>query len=376
MDEHLGPFTNFYTRTEKEKEAPVTDKMKDGTLRLTCPVGGCTVQTFKLSRHIDTQHPQLDAFSKQYAKNIAKVMAVNCFHIGKTADDTDSSKMTKKRSFRNTALVAKKSNYKRCIECDKLILNLSDHLIKTHKFNKSSDEYRHIMANSKLVLKIHTKCVDGKIIELEGEELVASQDMHSDQLKPQSETLVCLKEIRASMLEVNKQIANETDNAIIGNLKDTLNKLKSQYKEKRYLDTTDYSKNLVKWRESYLRFLQSQNELEPKRNVTVASSIINDYEKHSNTKIDFEHLIDGVYVSKMIKHFTLTTNTNSTTKIKYLRIFQKLFNFLTTNVNSPERRELSHEEIVKKQEALKEVEAEIDAAVTKLSKNRGLYIIY
>ena len=46
-------------------------KMKDGTLRLSCPVSGCKTRTFKLKRHMQSQHEDLGECEVLYAVKMA-----------------------------------------------------------------------------------------------------------------------------------------------------------------------------------------------------------------------------------------------------------------------------------------------------------------
>ena len=85
---------------------------------------GCRVgPTNKLARHLKTQHP-INETKIKFALKIAKEYASNC-ELSRSIPKTDAPK---KNSFANTKLVRKKHNYKICQKCDKLYLNLTDHL--------------------------------------------------------------------------------------------------------------------------------------------------------------------------------------------------------------------------------------------------------
>lgn len=361
----------------KQEAQQSIQTLKDGTLKLKCPIGNCEISTFKLMRHLTNQHQDLEEDERNYAREIAKKIAQNRIHELKDRGGEitqTTANLNRKKKFQNTALVSRKNNYKECILCGNLVINMSDHLLKTHKISKSDTKYKSLIYEANVVLKLHTKLKDGKIVKLEDQELEEVKKRYGEEINSQTETLTKLKEIRVSLKNKKIEINEEIDESKLDLLKKEHEELQALYKQYRYKDTKVYSEKLQLWRISYLEYLKNRAEPEAQRTVTIVSNIISKYEGVSKSPVDFDKILDATYVCQVLECFLEDCNTNSTTKIKYIRKLQNLISFLATNVHSPERKkDMSFEETLKRKMAREEVDGEFESCIGKLSKNRGQY---
>ena len=104
----------------------------------------------------------------------------------------------------------------------------------------------------------------------------------------------------------------------------------------------------------------------------MAMDVILPYEKLIKNPLEFNNLLDAKFVRDLLQCFKAQENTTSTTKMKYLVMFQWLLKFLISDVSSPERKEKeSNEELLTKDIKRKDVEFEIETVHSSLSKNKG-----
>lgn len=359
---------------ENDECLSVVKTLKDGTKQLECIISNCKVSTFKLRRHLVNMHPLLSEEQVKYALHMSRTFANNKSSVGPATDSKlpiaeDKPKVNR---FTNTKLVNVKSNFKKCLLCHKLYRNISDHIIKTHKISKEDDSYKNLILNSNTIPRILTKCIDGVTVELEGEELASAKSTNGENLSSQIKTLNTLKHLRSEIEKIEDSIKKETESANQLEMRAQLEKLKQEYKAERYRDNTNYTENVLKWRVSFLKYLEQEKHAEPRRAVTMAFSIFHSYETDENLILNFQHLLNAQLVRDILLKYCNSSATNSSTQTKYIKLFRYLVDFLTNHFDSPERNENStYEEILRKKLRYKEVSKEIESCLIRLKKNAG-----
>lgn len=193
MDELLGVSQSGENPNSDVDELKI---LSDGTKQCPCSMHLCNTVSFKIKRHIYSQHNTLSDDQKELAVRMSKVMANNrteCSPAEKPA------KKVKRKVFQNTNLVNKKNNYKLCLICGSLCLNMSDHVKNTHKISKENSQYDHYVKNAEIILKCYTKLEGNKVVPLIGEELAAAKEKYGEDVEKQSATLEGLRELRQKM---------------------------------------------------------------------------------------------------------------------------------------------------------------------------------
>lgn len=201
--------------------------LKDGTKYLRCPILGCTSGSFKLRRHLKSAHQQLTDFQTTYAIELAKKMFNNSDRKDESLSSTNSPEKTKKRQ---PNFATRKDNPKRCLLCSKLLMNISDHLMKFHKLDKTSTSYHHNLTNSPTVPKCFTKYVEGELQALKGEELEEAKSSYNFIVTEQANDYKTIQAIKKEMCEKRKQMDETTDSAVYGQNKKLLSELEEKYK--------------------------------------------------------------------------------------------------------------------------------------------------
>lgn len=116
-------------------------KQKDGSYSQACPVLDCNSTTFKIRRHLKDIHTELSLNQIEYAVLLAKQISRNKRKLSEQTSDTTNKLNNMRNINKQTALVSRKYDYKECLVCKKLYLNLPDHLTKTHKISRSNENY-------------------------------------------------------------------------------------------------------------------------------------------------------------------------------------------------------------------------------------------
>ena len=109
-------------------------------------------------------------------------------------------KPTKSKKYQNTDLVNKKNNYKECVICSKLCINMSDHIQKTHKVHRSHRNYDNYIENAKVIPKVYTKIQDGVRVQLRDTALEDAKEVYADLIGNQQTTLEKLKKFRKNLV--------------------------------------------------------------------------------------------------------------------------------------------------------------------------------
>jgi len=136
MDNVLGPIIE---RPPPQRE---TRRQKDGSVSVICRVSGCNTQTFRMKRHIETAHPELQTHSPyltEIFRIIQKNKSANEMDNGQEASEPEEiqSEMPKRGT-----ISAKQEKFRECSDCGTIVKNMTQHLVKKHRLNMTDDIYR------------------------------------------------------------------------------------------------------------------------------------------------------------------------------------------------------------------------------------------
>ena len=99
----------------------------------------------------------------------------------------------------------RKYNFKSCMLCSKIVMNLSDHVRNTHKIESTHDMYNSYVRDPPVIPAVYTKILNGVRVKLEGEELEEAQERFSSDIRKQSNDIVKLKELRKNIDEYDRE---------------------------------------------------------------------------------------------------------------------------------------------------------------------------
>lgn len=367
MDDVLGSYedSNFDTCDVDNVET-----LKDGTRKLKCIIGSCQTSTYKLSRHINDLHKNLSNNQKEFAVQMARTISRN-----KTAVLPRSKICLKpKRNILNkTSLVSRKYNYKKCILCEGLYLNLSDHIFKSHGISRDSDEYSHYVRAPKVIPKVFTKLNGTKRVEMLGEELEEAVKEHGTQLKEQRETLKLLKSSRDEIEKIRRDMKVAETREKYDQLKEELCTAQELYISLRYRDGRKYNAIMTSWYNCYLDYLTHKGCKGPKRIIRMAFDVLICFQKKMNTQVSFVNLMDARFVRDVVRHFRITYSISYASKAKYVCEFQKFLLFLILDVDSPERKDST--QIASRHYAFEEIKNVFSNEMEILNKMKGKEMI-
>lgn len=376
LDGLIGSGGDDTATPSDEDERVDSHKAKDGSVSLRCPVSGCSTRTFKLKRHIDLKHTAITPERANYAVMAARKMEINIDHSGRDQSPAvagSSKAPVKQRAHQNTEMVSRRHNYKRCLLCSRLVLNLSEHVTSVHKITRQTNaNYDHYVSDAPCFPKNYTKLKDGVRVLLEGEELEEAQRKYGGAIGTQQATLDQLKDLRSEMAELHTRINDAPSEEGYVALKGELEVLESKYKEQRYKDSRTYCCNTRIWHDSFLAHLQLREHSNPKRGVKMALDILLPYEASLARPLVFNDLMNGVHVRKMLFLFKDSSALNSSSKQKYVAMFDLLLEYLYCDVESPENVEGNDIQTkLLRDSSLQKAKHEITVVRAMLSKMRG-----
>ena len=355
IDEELGAYSDI----EEVEEEPYTEVI-DSKIRYKCPIHKCHVKTFRLRRHLNRHN--LTPEQIEYGIKCSKLFATN------SNVNVKSSTNMAQPCNSNTYLVNKKNNYKVCPSCEKLYLNLCDHLQNFHKLNRNDPEYKKFVNTCEVVPRVYTKMKAGMAIKLTGKDLNEAKEKHEENIKTQEARLYELKRLKTELETPIEQRDNEID-------QEDIDELYKKYKEERYKDGRVISPKIASWKTTFQSFLSLRGDSNPKRGVAMAMEVLLCNGKALNN-FTLDDLLNLKTLRTTLNDFKCNNSTNSTSKIKYLTYFEQLIKFLTTDISSPEHKEEeSNESLIAKDIKIKSINHEISTTINNLSKNRGIDII-
>lgn len=191
-DNVLGTTTST-SALEQLKPPSQHPPLKDGTKYLMCPVMNCSSGSFKLRRHIRSAHPHLNEYQINYGFQLARKLYLNDARDINVSQEVCAGKDARRKCTFNYRY--KKGNPRRCLTCNKLYMNVADHLINNHKLVRESAEYVHKLRNAPVIPKCYTKTVRGEIVELTGDELEAAKAMYDVTVQAQTVELQTIRKV-------------------------------------------------------------------------------------------------------------------------------------------------------------------------------------
>jgi len=355
-------------------------KLADGTYRVDCPILGCPTSTYKIRRHLSDKHESLNSEQIEFAAKVARRIDKNKETYSKTSPATPCTvqhKEAKKETYRNTQLVNRKNNYKQCLLCQKLVKNLSQHVSLTHKIKSSDPDYDHYVCDPEVIPACYIKMVGGSAVVLSGDELEEAKRKNSGRVAEQKQTLHSLTTLRASISDAKARVdgISDTSGKEYADAKEELQRASDAYKSERYKDVRSYSTAMAAWRDGFLKHLQLREYCDPVRGVRMALDILLSYETDAGETLEFDDLMDVAKIRKILNIFKSQTNTNATTKLKYLTMFDIFIKYLFTDVESPQCVLDNLEQSIFRERKVKAVKEEIEFACKSLSKLRGVDMI-
>ena len=367
MDSKLGDIEYELSCSSDEE----LKKLPDGTKQLKCPILSCHKNVFRLPRHLDTQHQNLTDSEKKECITFARMIANNRKLDATSPKKPEIGKKAKRPTL--THLVNRKNNYKSCSICGILVMNISQHISKKHKMERSERKFLECIEMSETVPKCYTKIVGREVVKLEGEELKEAKAKYDSTVDTQMVILEDLKGMRNTIKSLKRKIDEEGDgDEDKTTYKKKLADVNEKYKELRYRDHRTYTSNVKRWKSSFNDHLVAREHAYPLRGVHMAMDVLLPFEKVSGQELELEHLMNGKILRSILEEFRNLDTLTATSKVKYLKMFKLFIQFLLCDPTSPERKEDdTPSAILGRGVKLRDCEYEIDMACTVLSKKKG-----
>ena len=371
MDKVLG-CNNCEGSVDDESERIV---VKDGSLKMPCPILGCDLATTKLKRHLSNSH-DLNEHQQKFALEAARKIDRNKkmkqkFRESGTSIEASGS-TSRHKSAGSTDLVNRKNNFKECCICSRLCMNIGQHISGFHKIERSDPIYMEKVNNSVAIPNCFTKYdVNGIRVKLEGEELEQAKGEFSSIVESQKGILANLKELRSEISEIEDKLKNSTGYEK-DSLKQKLEETQNKYKEIRYRDKRQYSDNVKNWSICFEKYLSEVDFFNPSRGMKMAIDVLLPYEASVGKPLKYEDLVDGLTLRQILLKFKQVDGITATSKVKYVKMLKTMIRFLLCDVSSPERKsEESVTDILTRGVVMQDLDWEIEAMCSSLKKDRG-----
>ena len=264
------------------------------------------------------------------------------FFSGAATDREDASaKVTKRKLHNPIGQVCRKGNFKECLLCCRLFVNLSDHVFKTHKIQRSDPSFHHYVTTPVVVPDCYTKVEAGRRVKLAGKELEDAMEEFEETILLQENSLEIMKRLKLSILDLREQIKNSDEDGK-EDLHRELAEVQQDYFNYRYPDPRIYSSNVDTWRKSFLLYLESRNTPNPKRIQRMAFDVFLQYEQTCEKTLCFDDVKDAKVIRTMLHQFRKMKTLTNLSKIKYIMQFKLFLEFLFISVDSPETHYRKH----------------------------------
>ena len=355
-------------RGDDNEEESDYRQLKDGSVKLDCPMSGCKSNTFKLKRHLLDQH-SLNEEQITFALKFARKASKN--KLPKASTPSLQPTAPKRIVYQNTALVNRKNNFKKCSLCSKLYLNIAQHIRFVHKIDRNDCKYLEWIKSSQVIPKVYTKREEGRTVELTGEELEKAKIEYGKCIAEESETLGELKRMRLEIEDMKISLSKAKTKERYDEIKKKLTEVEALYKESRYKDKRNYSANLLKWKNSFKEFLDMRDCNNPERGARMALDVLLPYEEEEGP-LQFSQLMDGRTMRSLLASFKKVKSLTSTSKTKYLKQFELMMQFLLCDCYSPERKEDDPpEELLRRKLKMEDIKHELESMHSSLRKRMG-----
>ena len=161
----------------------------DGRPHHRCPIVPCNARDYKMKRHLKKH--QLSPQQTHIAMECCKIFVKNC---RAPSDEAIQPQVIDNSNF-SAELINRKKNPKACILCEKLIVNMSDHITQHHQIDKSDPQYTHYIKDCEVVPLVLTKKVNGVTTKLTGSELDEAHNNFKIRIEEQKSKLLELKQV-------------------------------------------------------------------------------------------------------------------------------------------------------------------------------------
>ena len=348
-------------------------RAKDGTKILQCPFLSCQTKTVKLKRHLQLKHSKESEEVVSYAIHAARILGRNQETNEDQKKQERTAKTEKPSRYTNTKLVSRRHNRKKCLLCEKLCINMGDHVSSVHSIDKHDDRYENLVKSAPVIPSCFTRSQGRHKVMLDGMELQEAQNQNNSEVKKQQQTLEKLKKLRDEMSDLSKKMGEVDDIEEYSLLKSTLEGVEKEYKTERYKDARLYSTTTQKWRDHFVSFLEARENYNPKRTSNMVMDIILPFEHTLDRPLKFSDLSDAKTVRTLLSNFKEYPKLTATTKLKYLSVFELFVQFLLNDCDSPEIDDSANvEEAMMRDIRTKKIFHEVETVRTLLLKKRGV----
>ena len=281
-------------------------------------------------------HAELTDDAVTYAVKMGKVLVRNDKNFLETSHSTKNKSTANK--YKCTNLVNRKSNYKECIICKRLIKNMSAHVQEKHKIKKTDGNYKDCVYHCPVVPGCFVKFTNGVAIKMSQTEMDAIKDENEKVLTEQFKTNKSLKQLNEQIRDITKKISSASDVDEIEILKSNLLKLKEEYALIRYKDLRQYPETLKTWKESYSSYTRNTTNSKNAEKIARAACdlILNYVQHHEDIQLNSEFLLDGKILNEMLILQKNREDLVTDTKLKYLAYYKSFLTFIINNPTSPE----------------------------------------
>ena len=288
-----------------------------------------------------------------------------------SAEEPSKKDRVKREESSSLKLVARKANYKKCVICGNLYLNLPDHVQKYHNIARIDASYDTFVRDPPAIPRCYTKCVGGKVVALEGEELETAKVKFGEIVAEQKTDLELRKSIREDICQVREKMktAEDTERQ---NLFRELEDLNERYKNCRYPDTRKYSEQVASWKVGYIEYLKKQNCKDSTRVQRMAMDVFLNYEKDSGVPLTYEEISKPITIKNILLHFRESEDKSFLSKLKYIGQFSAFLEYLLVSIDSPaNKKDGDHLEMAARQFTYQQIQCEIKKELCILNKLKG-----
>ena len=347
VDNVLGECENV--ENEEQDQVKQLEKSKDGTVRLRCPINKCGAKVFKLSRHLKKHN--LNEEQRKLSFKISNVYARN----------TNLTELKINEHFEDFKNV--KMNYKFCVICKSLMLNLCDHLRHTHGLLKDDQEYFNAMRSVTIIPACVVKKF-GKANKLMSDAEIANLKINGSQITfPPS--------LFENVSMIREEIDRKTLTELVPANLDVVMNMPSTSKTSNFFFSSSTTPNFDNLKNIYMQYLTRLRRPNISQIIRTTFYILDDYSKRHSISCD--QILNPKFISEILQEFLQKPSLTSTTKIKYICNFESLIKFLVKDSASPYFIvDASNEVIIGNNLRLEQVQREISNYRKTLSKDRGI----
>lgn len=90
-------------------------------------------------------------------------------------------------------------------------MNFSYHLEASHQLHKGEQKYKDLLSTCQIIPNCYTQKINGRVVELTGEELERAVEEFGNTVDKQNEILQNLRNMRDNLKEVTEELAEASD---------------------------------------------------------------------------------------------------------------------------------------------------------------------